>query len=244
MATNFIVTGHTGEAHITSDDMRTFQSATLGSGEYVLATGEQFEVTIIDNHTVNLASGDLLMQGVHARIPYNTVTTLYFENGVSGYNRKDLIIARYENSGDRESVEFAILQGESSSGTAVAPTPTKSNLLEDGNLNEMPLYEVTFEGTAITSIIPLYTSYETRRLTTTLQASKWVGTEYSFESEYPSDLFDLRIQMISSASADAKDQFSEAIILPKADMTNVLVATSGVKPTVDIPVSIRVEVRK
>ena len=176
MATNYIVTGHTGEAHITSDDVRTFNAYTLGTSDYILPSNDEFTATVVDNHTVSLASGDLLMQGIHARIPYGTAETLEFEIGTAGYLRTDLIIARYENDGTIESVEFSILQGDSATSNPVTPTPTSGDLLHGDELHEMPLYAVHFDGTVITSVEALYDVYRPSSgaiLTCTLTSDGW-----------------------------------------------------------------------
>lgn len=178
---NYIVTGHTGEAHITSDDVRTFNAYTLGTNDYILPSNDQLKLNIVDNHTVRLDSGDLLMQGIHARIPYGSAETLDLDMGVAGYKRTDLIIARYENNGSIESVEFAVLQGDSSTGDAVAPTPTTGDLLHGDNLHETALYAVHFDGTVITGADPLYDVYKPKgggsQLEATLTASGWANGE-------------------------------------------------------------------
>ena len=94
--TNYIVTGHTGEAHITSEDVRTFNAYTLGTGDYVINSYDKLALTIVDNHTVRLAAGDLMTQGIHARIPHGYTEQIDLTPGTAGYNRIDLIIARYE----------------------------------------------------------------------------------------------------------------------------------------------------
>lgn len=173
---NYIVTGHTGEAHITSDDVRTFNAYTLGTADYVLPSNDELKLTVIDNHTVRLDSGDILMQGIHARIPYGSAETIDLEIGTAGYKRTDLIIARYENDGTIESVEFSVLQGDSTSGEPVTPTPTRGDLLHGDNLHEMPLYAVHFDGTVITGADTLYNVYRpaaAASLEVTLQAENW-----------------------------------------------------------------------
>lgn len=68
----------------------------------------------------------------------------------------------------------------------------------------------------------------------TVRASKWSGNEYSFENEYPSATYNLEIQVSSAATQVQLDYWSEAEILTKSNMTNVMVA-KGIVPKADIP---------
>lgn len=159
MAINYIVTGHTGESHITSDDVRTFNAYTLGTADYVIKSNEVLALTIVDNHTVRLGSGDILMQGIHARIPHGYTEQIDLSLGTAGYNRIDMIVARYENDGVYESVRFEVLEGDSVSGDPVAPTPQSGDILHGDTAHEMPLYQIRFDGNVIVSAEPLYTLY-------------------------------------------------------------------------------------
>lgn len=247
MATNYIITGHTGEPHITSGDVRALNASTLGGGSFVLESNDQFAADIIDNHTVNIASGDLLMQGTHARIPYGSIETLYFEPNTAGYKRIDLIVARYENDGTTEKVTFEILQGNASAADPEAPTPESGDILHGDDINEMPLYKVTFDGIILESCIPLFSvfaGFSAKKTTTTgvLLASSWTDKEYSLESAYPSESVNIEIQISSDADGDAIDAWSAAKIVAKGDLSNVIVA-KGDQPTVDIPVILGIEVK-
>lgn len=157
--TNYIVTGHTGEAHITADDVRTFNAYTLGTADYVIKSNDVLALSIIDNHTVRLGSGDILMQGIHARIPHGYTEQIDLSLGTAGYNRIDLIVARYENTGTIEKVTFEVLEGDSTAGEPEAPIPQSGDILHGDVAHEMPLYKVTFDGNVILSAEPLFTLY-------------------------------------------------------------------------------------
>lgn len=157
--TNYIVTGHTGEAHITADDVRTFNAYTLGTADYVIKSNDVLALSIIDNHTVRLGSGDILMQGIHARIPHGYTEQIDLSLGTAGYNRIDLIVARYENTGTIEKVTFEVLEGDSTAGEPEPPIPQSGDILHGDVAHEMPLYKVTFDGNVILSAEPLFTLY-------------------------------------------------------------------------------------
>lgn len=247
MATNYIITGHTGEPHITSADVRALNASTLGADSYVLDINDKFEATIIDNHTINIASGDILMQGTHARIPYGSIETVYLEPGTAGYKRIDLIVARYRNTGEKEQVTFEVLQGESVASDPTAPAITTGDILHGDDINEFALYKVTFDGILIDACEPMYSVFagfaaKKSTVLATLLASNWADKEYSLESVYPSESVNIEIQISSAADSDAIDAWSAAKIVAKGDLSNVIVA-KGDQPTVDIPVILGIEVK-
>lgn len=158
-----LVTGYAGREHVTSADHGSFNIAFVGAGEYVFNRSDNFEATIIDNETVRIGSGDLLMQGRHIRQMENTQTTLNFESGVAGLYRKDMIVAEYRKDAATmiESALFNVIKGTPAltEEEAVLPTYTHGDITEEESdrLNQMPLYEVDFEEDVITAVKPLFT---------------------------------------------------------------------------------------
>lgn len=157
-----LVTGYAGREHVTSADHGSFNIAFVGAGEYVFSRSETFEATILDDVTVRIGSGDLLMQGRHIRQMENTQTTLTFDAGVSGLYRKDMIVAEYnkDNQTKVESAQFNIIKGvpaESAAG-ATLPSYTHGDITEENSdlLNQMPLYEVDFEEGTLARVVPLF----------------------------------------------------------------------------------------
>lgn len=158
-----LVTGYAGREHVTSADHGSFNIAFVGAGEYVFNRSDNFEATIIDNETVRIGSGDLLMQGRHIRQMENTQTTLTFDSGVSGLYRKDMIVAEYRKDAATmiESALFNVIKGTPAltEEEAVLPAYTHGDITEEESdrLNQMPLYEVDFEEDVITAVKPLFT---------------------------------------------------------------------------------------
>lgn len=152
-----IVTGKIGTPHVSSADDRAFHAATFGVGNYVLNVGSQFKATIETSNNIVLADGDLVINGTHARIPHGETDTVIIENGTTGYNRIDLIVARYTKSSGLESVALAVVKGETVSGTPTRPSHTEGNILDGVELAEMPLYAVQLSGVNVASITPLFT---------------------------------------------------------------------------------------
>ncbi|MCM1204860.1 MAG: hypothetical protein NC300_12030 [Bacteroidales bacterium] len=150
-----IITGKTGENHVTSDDDRALHAGTFGKNSYVLDTGTRLAVTIVSSNTLRMGAGDLVHQGTHARIrDYEDVT---IDNGTTGYRRKDLIVARYEKSAGLEKMELKVIKGIPAVSGPVMPGYTEGNILDGAEESEMPLYTVELNGVNIESITPLYT---------------------------------------------------------------------------------------
>ena len=49
-----LVTGHTGSAHVTSNDVGSFHACTLTGGMCVLDKGEKFAAAVLDNNTIRI----------------------------------------------------------------------------------------------------------------------------------------------------------------------------------------------
>lgn len=71
----------------------------------------------------------------------------------------------------------------------------------------------------------------------TMSKNKWNGNTYSFESDYPSDTYDIEIAIDSSASSDQVDAFLSAQIVGNANGN--IVKAFGDVPSVDIPVIVK-----
>lgn len=155
-----LVTGHTGEAHVTAADAGSLYAALAGSGQYVLAKGNQFAASVLNTNTIRIADGDLLMQGRHARIAPGDTVDLAIENGVSGYYRNDMIVARYtkDASSGVETMALAVIKGEASTVAAVDPAYTSGDILSgEAILCEMPLFRIALNGLTVQAPVPLYT---------------------------------------------------------------------------------------
>lgn len=163
MAITHLVTGYAGVEHIQSADEGAFNAAFFGGGQYVMESGNMFEGSIVDNNTVRILDGDLLMYGRHIRIKPDTYEDMTITTGTAGTNRIDLICVTYEkNANDgTETAYFEVIKGTEASGTAVAPNYTNGNILEGATKNQMPMYKVTVEGVVLSSIERLFTTIPT-----------------------------------------------------------------------------------
>lgn len=158
-----LITGYAGEEHIQSKDQGSFNAAFFGDGQFVMEVGNEFEGSIIDNNTVRILDGDLLMYGRHVRIEPNTYEDLTITTGTAGKNRIDLIVMQYEKdaSSGTESAFLQVIKGTESEGTPTAPEFTNGNILEGATINQMPLYKVLVEGVVLSSVTALFRTQPT-----------------------------------------------------------------------------------
>ena len=150
-----LVTGHKGEAHITAEDHGAFNASVFGNVDAILSIGKMFEARQAADNKVEIFDGELVMQGRHVRIKRNTYEEVKIESGVYGVNRNDMIVVRYTKDAaiGTENVEFAVLKGAETTGTATDPTPTTGDILSEACLlHEMPLYRVKLSGVNIEAI--------------------------------------------------------------------------------------------
>lgn len=147
-----LVTGYKGEAHITAEDIGSFNAGAFGSGEYVLNNGNKFAAESLSSNTIKILDGDAIIQGRHITLKSGTYEEVSINNGEVGLNRNDLIVIRYtkDSQSGIEKAEFAVIQGTATSETATDPEYTKGDILSgDCTLHEMPLYRVSLSGLAV-----------------------------------------------------------------------------------------------
>jgi len=158
-----LVTGYKGEEHIMSADQGSFNASFFGTGQHVMEAGSKLEVAIIDNNTVRIYDGDLLMYGRHVRIEPNTYEDLTIQTGTAGANRYDIICATYSkntNDGTEDSY-LQVIRGTESERVPDLPAYTDGNILEGATFNQMPLYKVVIEGVVLKEVVPMFTTIPT-----------------------------------------------------------------------------------
>ena len=161
-----LVTGYAGKEHITSADQGSFNASFFGTGQFVMEAGQQFSASIVDNNTVRVLDGDMLMQGRHIRIPPDTYEDMTITTGTAGKNRIDLVCMTYEKdtSDGTEKAYLEVVKGTETEGTPQPPPYVTGNILEGTDRNQMPLYRVAVYGVVLSEIECLF------RTVTTYQA--------------------------------------------------------------------------
>ena len=143
-----IVTGYTGTPHISSNDDQARNQGIFGRGGCVLDVGNKLNATLTNATTVTLEDGDGVIQGVHFRIEPGMTEAVSISPGTSGYNRIDLICARYTKDASTgvEDVSLAVIEGTPTTSTASAPAYTEGDILAGDTLAEFPLWKVAITG--------------------------------------------------------------------------------------------------
>lgn len=153
-----LVTGYAGKEHITSADQGSFNASFFGTGQFVMEAGKQFAASIVDNNTVRVLDGDMLMQGRHIRIPPDMYEDMTITTGTAGKNRIDLICMTYEKSisDGTEKAYLEVIKGTETEGTPQPPEYAAGNILEGADRNQMPLYRVAVYGVVLSELECLF----------------------------------------------------------------------------------------
>lgn len=155
-----IITGYTGTKHITAADDAGLMKGILGADDYVLNAGNTFEATMTSSTEIQIASGELVMQGRHARID-SGYETLTIDNGTQGTLRNDLVVARYSIDATTgiESIGLAVIKGTeiANSKTAVAVDPVyNTGNIDSGETRDFPLYRIKLNEITVESVDKLF----------------------------------------------------------------------------------------
>lgn len=147
-----IITGHTGEPHIKPEQDRAVNQGLVGADSCILNVGNNLAAEVISANEIRILDGVLSHQGCFGIVETGTYDTMAIANGAQGMQRKDLIVCRYQKTGNIESLSFVVIQG-----TAVASNPTtpayNTGLIATGDSPvDFPLYRVNIDGITITSV--------------------------------------------------------------------------------------------
>lgn len=171
-----IVTGYTGTPHILSNDDQARNQGTFGRDCYVLDAGNNLNATLTNATTVTLSDGDGIIQGVHFRIDPGMTEAVPISPGTTGYNRIDLICAKYTKDASTgiEDVSLVVVQGTPSASTPSEPTYTEGNILAGDTLAFGPLWKVTISGLtpSLSRYAPVLPSLDNLKETTTTHTAQ------------------------------------------------------------------------
>lgn len=131
-----------------------YNQAVWGKKSIILKVGEEMKAAIIDNNTIQISDGDLLLQGRHARINPGTTENVTIGTGTVGTFRNDLIVARYvcDTTTGYENITLKVIEGAESAGSAVDPAFTEGDIRTGALLVDFPLYRVKLDGINISAV--------------------------------------------------------------------------------------------
>lgn len=149
------------EAHIRAEDDASIYQSIFGE-DGVSTVGQACKATVLSNNKVRIADGVICVGGHFARIPYGDYIDCEIENGQSGKNRNDIIVARFETTGTGgiDTYTCEVKKGTAGS-TATDPEIVQEDLYKAGKVRELPLYRVKIEGLSITAVEQLFTLRKT-----------------------------------------------------------------------------------
>lgn len=148
-----IITGYTGEPHVTSDDASAFQQGIVGMNDYCLYADSELTATSVSGTKIQLSKAEIVIQGTHIRL--EGTETVNIEPQTAGTQRIDYIVARYLKNAATliESVEIDIVKGTETTSSPIAPALTQDDIRNDGYIREVALFAVTLSSSVVQSII-------------------------------------------------------------------------------------------
>lgn len=149
MANLHLVTGYGGSDHVTAADDGSLNAAIFGVGNHVLKRGSVFSASVINNNTIRILDGDILMDGRHVRLNEGSYVDLTIENGTQFMKRRDLIVCRYTKNTNTgvEECNLVVIKGEETSDEPVAPECIRGDIINDHAVqSDFPLYSVYIDG--------------------------------------------------------------------------------------------------
>ena len=152
-----IITGKTGEPHVTSLDERVLNGSLLGRNTlYKLPWGSNFDISITGDLTAKVGTGIGVFQGIEFMI--EDPIDLTFESLGPSVYRKDLIIVEYKKDSvsGLESVAVKVKKGEETqSGNPSAPALLQQNIWDgDGTIYQQTIATITMEDSKIFGYMP------------------------------------------------------------------------------------------
>ena len=166
-----IITGHTGEPHIKPEQDRAVHQGLVGAGSYILSVGNNLAAEVISANEIRILDGVLSHQGCFGIVETGTYDTLTIANGAQGMQRKDLIVCRYQKTGNIESMSFVVIQGTAVASNPAAPAYNTGLIATGDSPVDFPLYQVNLDGISITSVDPLASTVSALDQMITLQST-------------------------------------------------------------------------
>lgn len=154
-----LVTGYAGQEHITAIDQAAFNAMLVGTGEFVLDTGNKLAAQVISNNKIRILDGNLMMKGRFVRLDPDTYVDLTIENGAQGMKRNDLIVARYtkNTTSGVEAVNLVVIKGTAASTDPVDPAHTEGDISNGAaSQHDFPLWRIPLDGLSVGSPVALF----------------------------------------------------------------------------------------
>lgn len=148
------ITNVAGAPHITPKQDAMFHRGIAGADSCVYNFFESFEPEVSSNQKIKARSGIGQLQGRLFCIEPSTYDEIQIANGTQGEKRIDLIVVRWTVNEEKntQTADWVVIQGESTTGTPVAPDYTDGDLDAGDTVADMPMYEVSLDGINVTGV--------------------------------------------------------------------------------------------
>lgn len=153
-----IVNGYTGTDNVTAEMDGGLYASLAGSGKYVLELGSKLACSVTSANQITIADGGVLINGRYGYIRQGATDTLTIDNGRTGYNRNDLVVAHYHAKAQSgiESLNLEIVKGKESTGLAADPVLAEGNILTGDKDAYLPLYRLPITGINLGTPVKLF----------------------------------------------------------------------------------------
>ena len=144
-----ILTGYTGEKHITPLDDAAVYRSLFGAGSYITGEGDCCAASMPNINEFDILSGHLSIQGIQVRV---TAEALEVDTCATGSKRRDIVAARWTHDTETliDSVELAVIKGTEVSGTPSLPSYNTGIINEGATAVDFPLYVIELDGSTVT----------------------------------------------------------------------------------------------
>ena len=111
----------------------------------------------------------------------------------------------------------------------------------DGAVGNLPTLTTTKKDSLVNAVNELDKDLDKLKATyaeVTLEATSWSGQTYSLESAYPSNIYDIEIELSGNATKEIAKVWGKVIPVPNPDGQNIIKAL-GTVPSINIPVRVK-----
>ncbi len=148
----------------------------------ILHAGSRMTAEIVSNNEIKISDGILCNYGRFMRIVGSE--TVRIENGTSGVKRTDLIVARFNTNGTKETHELAVIKG---SAGGAEPSYNQMDIYSGTGTRDLVLYAVHLNGLNIESVERKCQEYMSIR-----ELINKVNTQESGTKFYGHDVIDVK----------------------------------------------------
>ena len=145
-----IITGYTGERHITPYMDAAVNRSIFGEDGCILATGNQMSASMPTINSFVIADGAFSIQG---HIGVTNGETLAVDTCATGSNRIDLVVARFTHNATTliDGLEIVLVKGtETTSAYPTTPTINTGVIANGATTVDLALYKINLSGSTVT----------------------------------------------------------------------------------------------